>query len=284
MTRMAEHTVIGMSPQDFRQLAEYVQKATGIKMPPAKKTMLEGRLRRRIRSLGLDSFRDYCAFLFDGGGLEQEAVHLIDAVTTNKTDFFREPDHFHFLAERGLPELTRGGCGIGRPLAAWSAAASIGAEAYSLAMLLADYGQAHPPFKFSILATDICTEVLETGSQGIYAEQMIAPVPMEMRKRYLRRARDRSQGVVRIAPELRRHVHFARINLIDGPHAIDTAFDIVFCRNILIYFDRPTQGKVVADLCRHMRPGGYLFIGHSESLSGFDLPLRQVATTTFVRV
>lgn len=270
--------------QDFHRLAEYIQGATGIRMPPSKKTMLEGRLRRRIRDLGVAGFQEYCRFLFEEDGMADEAVHLIDAVTTNKTDFFREPDHFQFLATRALPALAGQGCGMRRPLAAWSAAASIGAEAYSLAMLLADFAQVQRGFDFHILATDICTEVLETGARAIYPEAIIEPVPLDMRQRYLRRSRDRSARTVRIAPELRAHVQFARLNLIEGPYGLDTQFEIIFCRNILIYFDRPTQFAVISNLCSHLRPGGFLFIGHSETLSGMDLPLRQVATTVFQRV
>lgn len=272
-----------LSSRDFRRLAEYIQGVTGIRMPPGKKTMLEGRLRRRMRDLGVGAFSEYCRFLFEENGLADEAVHLIDVVTTNKTDFFREPDHFHFLAGHGLPELVKRGWGLRRPLAVWSAASSIGAEAYSLAMLLADYARVQRGFDFSILATDICTEVLETGARGIYPEAMIEPVPMEMRRRYLRRARDRNADTVRIAPEIRGHVQFSRLNLIEGPYDFDGQFEVIFCRNILIYFDRPTQHAVITHLCDHLRPGGYLFIGHSETLSGMELPFRQVATTVFQR-
>lgn len=272
-----------LSSRDFRRLAEYIQGVTGIRMPPGKKTMLEGRLRRRMRDLGVGAFSEYCRFLFEENGLADEAVHLIDVVTTNKTDFFREPDHFHFLAGHGLPELVKRGWGLRRPLAVWSAASSIGAEAYSLAMLLADYARVQRGFDFSILATDICTEVLETGARGIYPEAMIEPVPMEMRRRYLRRARDRNADTVRIAPEIRGHVQFSRLNLIEGPYDFDGQFEVIFCRNILIYFDRPTQHAVITHLCDHLRPGGYLFIGHSETLSGMELPFRQVATTVFLR-
>lgn len=281
MTVMPDVSFCQVGARDFRRLAEYIQTTVGIKMPPTKKTMLEGRLRRRIRALGMASFDQYCAYLFEDGGLDAEAVHLIDAVTTNKTDFFREPDHFRLLARHALPEMADKGWGVERPLAVWSAASSIGAEAYSMAMLLADFAQARHGFDFSILGTDICTEVLSIAAMGIYPESMIDPVPMEMRRRYVRRARDANAGTVRMVPALRSRVHFARINLIEGPYDLDATFEIIFCRNILIYFDRPTQRSVMTNLVRHLRPGGYLFIGHSESLSGFDLPLQQMATTVF---
>lgn len=273
----------GLNAHEFKQLAEYIHGTCGIKMPPAKKTMLEGRLRRRVRILGLPSLGAYCAYLFDEGGLDAEAGHLIDAVTTNKTDFFREPEHFRFLAETALPNLAEQGIGIQRPLVAWSAASSVGAEAYSMGMVLADFAQARRNFRFSVLATDICTEVLETARTAIYPEAMIEPVPMEMRRRHLLRSKDRSKPTFRIVPDLRRQVQFARLNLVDGPYDFDIAADVVFCRNILIYFDKPTQDRVLSHLCRHLAPGGYLFIGHSETLAGKDLPVRQVATTIFRR-
>lgn len=274
----------GLSGRDFKRLAEFVQGYAGIKMPISKKTMLEGRLRKRVRALGLGSFDQYCRHLFDDGGWDTEVSHLIDAVTTNKTDFFREPEHFRFLTDIALPEMAAQGIGTQKPLVAWSAASSIGAEAYTIAMLVADFAATQRGFRFSVLATDICTEVLETAHNAIYSEDMIAPVPMDMRRRYLRRAKDQDNHTVRIVPELRSHVTFARLNLIEGPYELDLAAHLLFCRNILIYFDKPTQEAVLGYLCRHLLPGGYLFIGHSESLAGFELPLRQVATAIFQRV
>lgn len=268
-----------LAEREFKRLADLIHAACGIKLPPSKKTMLEGRLRRRVRALGQESIASYVSYLFDQEGLEGELDHLIDAVTTNKTDFFREPEHFRFMAQTVLPELA----GNDRPLVAWSAAASIGAEAYTMAMVMADFGETRRGFRFQVLATDICSEVLETGKRAVYTEEMIAPVPMEMRKRYLLRSKDRKHPTVRIIPGLRNRVHFTRLNLIDGPFAFELAADIIFCRNILIYFDKPTQQMVLSNLCHHLVPGGFLFIGHSETVAGFDLPLRQVAATIFRR-
>lgn len=268
-----------LGEDEFRRLAKLIHGSCGIKMPPSKKTMLEGRLRRRVRALGLGSFSDYVSYLFDGGDLDGELGHLIDAVTTNKTDFFREPQHFQFLAQEVLPQLAENG----RPVVAWSAAASIGAEAYTMAMVMAEFARTRRGFRFEILASDICSEVLHTAEMAIYPEEMIAPVPMEMRRRYLLRSKDRRTPQVRIVPDLRRLVHFGRLNLIDGPYDFDTAVDIVFCRNILIYFDKPTQQTVLSNLCGHLVSGGYLFIGHSETVAGCGLPLTQVSTTIFRR-
>ena len=273
----------GLTPRDFARLADFIQQTTGIKMPPSKQSLLEGRLRRRLRALGMCGFKEDCDFLFVEGGLDQEAIQLINAVTTNKTDFFREPDHFNYLAATALPQLARRGIGRDRPLTAWSAAASIGAEAYSMAMVMAEFGRTMPAFRFSVLATDICTEVLEAAHRAIYPEEMIRPVPEAFRQRYLLRSRDPGRALVRIAPGLRSRVRFARLNLIEAPYDLDIAVDLLFVRNILIYFEKSVQQEVLGELCRHLSPGGYLFIGHSESVIDFDLPVCGVATSIFRR-
>jgi chemotaxis protein methyltransferase CheR len=270
-----------LSPKNFRRLAELIHSYSGIKMPPTKRTMLEGRLRRRMRATGIPDLNAYCAFFFDGGGLETELVHLMDAVTTNKTEFFREPAHFDFLRDRGLAALRRNNR---RTIKAWSAACSTGAEPYTLAMVIEEHlREEGARTNYSVLCTDLCTEVLNEALMGVYPAGMIQPVPHELRRRYLMRPRDRDRGVVRIAPELRARLQFARLNLMDEAYPVEDDMDMVFCRNILIYFDKPTQAKVLQRLCGHLRPGGYLFLGHSESVVGIDLPVKQIANTVFQR-
>lgn len=270
---------------DFARVAKFIESTTGIKVPPGKKTMVEGRLRRRARALGCASLGDYCKAVFEQGGFEAESVHLIDAVTTNKTDFFREPSHFTYLTERCLPEAATEGAGTRRPYKVWSAACSIGAEPYTLAMVLADFAAATGgSWEFSILASDISTAVLAKAARAVYPEEMIEPVPYELRKRYLLRSRDKSRKLVRIAPELRRTVSFLHLNLMDQHYPPDKDFDAIFCRNLLIYFDKPTQEAVVSRLCRHLRPGGYLFLGHAESLAGKEHPLEWLGDAIFRRV
>lgn len=275
-----EPAVDGLSAANFARLSALIQSYSGIKMPPTKRTMLEGRLRRRMRHLGVAYLDDYCRRLFDEGGLDDELVHLIDAVTTNKTEFFREPAHFRFLAERGLAALAQGR----RRIKAWSAACSTGAEPYTLAMVIEEHLLATTSrLDYSILCTDLCTEVLHEAHAGVYAEAMIAPVAHELRARYLMRARNPDRRVVRIVPKLRAQLAFARLNLMDEAYPVDSDMDMVFCRNILIYFDKETQAKVLRRLCSHLRPGGFLFLGHSESIVGMDLPVRQIANTVFER-
>lgn len=268
-----------LSPANFENLAEFIEGYSGIKMPPTKKTMVECRLRRRAHALGLPSLQDYCAFLFQQNGLDQEAVHLIDAVSTNKTDFFREPKHFEYLVEEAIPALHKHGALDRGPLKVWSAASSIGAEPYTLAMVLAELGATIPGF--SILATDINTQVLKIGMQAIYPEIMSHAIPMELRKRYLLRSKQGARDRVRIVPELRGKVRFQRVNLMETPYSVDRDMHVAFCRNILIYFEKETQHAVLSQICHHIRPGGFLFLGHSETVAGFDLPLTPVSASVF---
>ncbi len=228
-----------LGQRDFRRLAEFIQEYSGIRMPPNKVTLVEGRLRRRVRALGLPNLASYCRHLFEQGGLRDEAVHLIDAVTTNKTDFFREPEHFRVLADTALPQLlAERRIGNSPTVKFWSAAASTGAEAYTLAMVFAEFAQQRSGLGAAILGTDISTEVLEVAVRGIYPEAAVGPVPMELRRRYLLRSRDASRGLVRIIPALRRWTRFARLNLMQSEYPVDTDYDVIFCRNILIYFER----------------------------------------------
>ena len=274
-----------LSQREFDKLARFIHDYSGIKMPQTKKTMVEGRLRRRLRATGAGTLSDYCRYLFDESGLADETVGLIDAVTTNKTDFFREPEHFRFLADHAVPALREARrIADHQPIKIWSAASSIGAEPYTIAMVMAELERSHADLRSTIVATDICTEALNTAVRGIYPEAMIAPVPIEYRQRYLLRAKTGPRDRVRIIPELRRAVAFSYLNLMEAPYSVALDMHVIFCRNILIYFDKQTQRKVLAQICHHLRPGGFLFLGHSETLTGFGLPLRPVAATVFRRL
>jgi chemotaxis protein methyltransferase CheR len=267
---------------DFRRLAAFIEEYSGIQMPPSKITMLEGRLRHRLRETGAASLSDYCRMVFEGHGLQTEAVHLIDAVTTNKTDFFREPEHFHILVQQVLPALLADrNTGEQGQVKLWSAACSTGAEPYTLAMVMTDWREHRHGLRISILGTDLSTDVLEVARRAIYPEAMVTVVPPEFRQRYLLRSRDRTRRLVRIVPELRRCVTFRRLNLMDAEYQADRNIDVIFCRNVLIYFDKPTQQAVLQRLCRNLRAGGFLFLGHSESLAGLSLPLHAVANAVF---
>lgn len=271
-----------LSGRDFSRLTAFIYSEAGICLGPEKKTMLEGRLKRRLRELELDSFRQYCDFLFGQEGLREEKVPFIDVVTTNKTDFFREPGHFDFLAERGLPEMAERASG--QPLLLWSAGCSSGEEPYTLAMVLSEYAAAHAGFRFRILATDISTRVLARAELGIYADSDLEPVPALLRRKYVLRSRERAADRVRMAPELRRLIEFRRLNFMDADYGVGEKADAVFCRNVIIYFDRPTQEKILGKLAAHLKAGGYLFVGHSESLHEMHLPLEAVGPALYRKV
>lgn len=274
-----------LAVKDFQRLSAFIYQNLGIKMPETKVTMLTGRLSKRLRALGLQNFSDYCDFLFSQKGQEQELVHLINVVTTNKTDFFREPGHFDYLSRIALPELqSRGLIRSGSPFKCWSAGCSTGEEPYTLAMVLAEYQRNHPAFQFDILATDISQRVLEVARRGIYPRDLIEPIPASLRSRYLMSNRDRNNPLLRIVPELRSRVRFGRLNFMAEEFGLRESVGVIFCRNVIIYFDKQTQQDLMAKFCRHLRPGGFLFVGHSESLHGFELPLAQVAPTVYRRL
>lgn len=268
-----------LSADEFDRVVSFIHSTTGIRLPPAKKTMVEGRLSRRMRSLGFDHLSDYIATIFDHGDQHDEVIHFVDALTTNKTDFFREPNHFKFLVSDVLPELAA----QKRPAKFWSAACSIGAEPYTLAMVLSDFQRNSPNWRFSILASDISTKALTKAARAIFPEDMIEPVPMAMRQRYLLRSSDPSRQVVRLTPEIRNLVRFARINLIDERYPADKDMDVIFCRNLLIYFDRATQERVLSKLCTHLAPGGYLILGHTDSIAGMGLSVEWLGNSIFRR-
>jgi chemotaxis protein methyltransferase CheR len=244
--------------------------------------MIDSRLRRRIRVLEIDDINEYCEFLFDesSAAAETEIVHFIDAITTNKTDFFREKAHFDFMRSRILPHLAEAGR---HTIRIWSAACSIGAEPYTIAMELESFCQNVNDLSYSILSSDISTAVLAKAVVGRYPVSMIDPIPDECRRRYIMVSRDPRGGEFRIVPQLRTKVSFFQLNLMDNSYPFGCEFDMIFCRNTLIYFDRKTQANVLQHLCTHLRHGGYLFLGHSESITGVNLPVNTIANSIFKR-
>lgn len=271
-----------MSIETFHLFSEYIQEELGIKMLENKQVMLQARLMKRLRALAINTYEEYYDYLFSDEGIDKELPYFVHQVTTNKTDFFREPGHFQFMVEQALPVLLNENTySWQKPLRVWSSACSTGEEPYTLAMVMADYVELHQQVPFSILATDISPTVLQAAAKGIYESSKIDPVPHSIRRKYLLRSKDRKKNMVRIVPELRSKVCFQWINLKAQTFAIENMMDIIFCRNVIIYFSRATQVQVIGNLCKQLRPGGYLFMGHSETLSGFSLPLKQVATTIY---
>ncbi len=275
-------TGLRISDKDFTRFASLIYEQCGIKMPPHKRSMLEARLRKRLRVLGLDSYEAYREYLFSSDGMVEELINMIDVVTTNKTDFFREPRHFDFMIEKALPALIPAtGAGVDRPLRIWSAGCSSGEEPYTIAMFLDDFMWQNRKIDFQILATDISTQVLDKARLGIYHHDKIEPVTDKFRKKYLLKSKNPDSPQVRIVPFLREKMTFGRVNFMDDKYEVGEQKDIIFCRNVIIYFDRATQERFLERLCRCLRSGGYLFMGHSETLSGMPLPLRQLAPAVY---
>ncbi len=273
-----------LSNADFELICSQVYDYCGINISPAKRQMVEGRLRSRVRALGLRSFSEYCQSVFSNSGFQGEFIHLVDAITTNKTEFFREPAHFSYLKNELLPALHLGKFPLRRPLRVWSSACSTGQEPYSLAMELAEFKRTYNDFDFRVQATDISTQVLGVAVRAIYNDDLASDIPVSYQKRYLLKSKDAANKLLRIGPEIRKCVQFARLNLNDADYGQKGKMDIIFCRNVIIYFDAKTQEAILRKLALCLRMGGYLFLGHSETIHGMDLPVRAIAPTIYERI
>jgi chemotaxis protein methyltransferase CheR len=271
-----------LEEKEFHLLSTYIEDNLGIRMPPAKQVMLESRLQKRLKQLKLGSFKEYTDYLFSKEGQDLELPAMIDVVTTNKTDFYREPAHFRFLQEIVLPEwFGRNG---NSPFSVWSAACSTGEEPYTIAMECSQFQEKHRTMEYRVLATDISGEVLEKARKGIYAKDRIEPVSPQLVKRFFLRSKDPSLQVVRIKPELRERIGFMRLNLMSPSFPFRDRFHAVFCRNVMIYFERERQKQLLERIACSLEPGGYLFLGHSETLTGMDVPFRTVAATVYRKI
>jgi chemotaxis protein methyltransferase CheR len=273
-----------LSDADFRRLSAFIESELGIRMPATKRVMLESRLQKRLRKFGFDSYKAYVDFVFSEEGRESELINMIDAVTTNKTDFFREAEHFDYLVSKILPAAeARDGAGIARPFDLWSAGCSTGEEPYTIAMVLEERRCLEPRFSYRIFASDLSTQVLDKAREAVYEASKAEVVPMSFKKKYMLRSKAQDKSLVRMKPEIRSRVSFARINFMDDSYPVAETFDVVFCRNVIIYFERAIQEAILKKLCAHIRPGGWLILGHSETLTGMSMPLRGVAPTIYER-
>jgi chemotaxis protein methyltransferase CheR len=272
-----------LTDEEFKKLSEFIYNEYGIKMPPVKKIMLQSRLQKRLRELNMTSFKEYVEFVFSKEGQDNEVIHMIDVVSTNKTDFFREPIHFEFLAQTVIPEFNAE-TNFRTPLKIWSAGCSSGEEPYTIAITLAEIKERYPALDYSILGTDISSRILRNALEAIYKDNRVEGVPLIIKKKYFLKSKDRSNPTVRITPDLRRRVSFARLNFMDSVYNVNETFDVVFCRNVLIYFDRETQEKVINKLCMKLKTNGYFFLGHSESITSMQVPLKQIKPTIFRKI
>ncbi|WP_369600270.1 protein-glutamate O-methyltransferase CheR [Hahella sp. SMD15-11] len=255
---------------DFERLRALSQAHTGIVVPDAKYEMFYARLAKRLRALGLTSFRDYADYL--EAHRETEFTPFINALTTNLTSFFREPHHFAYLRDQIVPAARAAGQSR---LRVWSAGCSTGEEPWSIAITLAE---ANMPFE--LLATDIDSDVLDTARQGIYPLERLDGVDERIRKRWFLRGKGRQAGKARVRAELRERVAFQQLNLV-RPFRHTEPFDVIFCRNVVIYFDKPTKMALIQRFAESLRPEGYLVMGHSESLHGLSNRFRPVGRTLY---
>jgi chemotaxis protein methyltransferase CheR len=269
-----------LSAGAYRTLADLIYQHSRIRLGPDKQPMLANRLRKRLRALGLTTYDEYCGVLHSAQGPD-EIEQLVDLISTNHTRFFREPEHFTFLTERILPDLVLRLATEGNSLRIWSAAASSGEEPYSLAIVLAEYFREHPAVEWLIEASDISHRMLEHAEQGIYPLDTQHALSPELLRRYFNRGVNVRAGKCRLKAELRQRVRFQRVNLFQAEYPIAGEQHVIFCRNVMIYFDPSSRATLVQKLTRQLAPGGLLFIGHSESLMGIRHDLESVRQSVF---
>ena len=265
-----------LTDRELARIVKLVYDRSGITLHEGKRPLVMARLQKRLRLHGLTSFTAYLE-LVERDKAGDELVLLLDAIATNHTYFFREEQHFELLASRVVPEWRAQR--PGGPLRIWSAAWSSGEEPYTIAMTLADLPA---PIDFGILASDMSTKVLATAKSGVYKLSSVEALPRELLRRHFERGLGAQEGVARVVAGIRRHVSFQHLNLLEITD-LGERFDVIFCRNVMIYFDKAIQQRVVTMLERHLKPNGYLFISHSESLNGLAHSLQWLAPAVYAR-
>lgn len=271
-----------LSDREFEAFRGLIATSTGIALGPHKRALLQARLGSRLRALGLTNFADYRRILVEQGPASEEFVRFVNVVTTTKTAFYREARHCAYLAEQWVPQTLGKAAADGqRIIRIWSAACSTGEEPYTIAMTLTDALKGATGWDVRILASDINTDVLERAAAGIYDLEDVRPIPPAVLRRHFLRGSGASTGLVRLRPALRGLVTFRHINLVEEGWPIRTRFDVIFCRNVLIYFDRPTQQRVLGRLLGFLKDGGLLILGHSEGVHGTVRGLRHISGTIY---
>jgi len=271
-----------LSGEDFDFLCRLIYQKSRIRLGPDKRTLVASRLAKRLRQLQLADYNEYCQLLRSPAG-EEELQFLIDRISTNHTHFFREIKHFDFLREKVLPRRQASSNGRREIFRVWSAACSSGEEPYSLAVHLSEHLAPARSNAWDIEASDISTRVLEIAERGIYQEDKVSGISQELLRRHFQRGTREWEGQYRVKDELRQRVHFHHLNLLENNYPFTTPFDVILCRNVMIYFDRPTQEALVGYLAGWLSPGGYLMVGHSESLSGIRHSLKMVQPAVYAK-
>jgi chemotaxis protein methyltransferase CheR len=269
-----------LAPGLFSKFQKLIYQEAGIWLAIHKHALLTGRLARRLRLLGLSNMQQYYELVTQPDQQHERAV-MIDCITTNETHFFREPRHFDYLERQVFPKWQQEAAAGERvmKLRVWSAGCSTGEEPYSLAMLLLKHFPENKGWDLEVLGTDISTRVLEKARAAMYSIEKSKEIPAEHLRAYMLKGRGDHKAVMKVSPELHRVVRFARVNLHADSYPILGSFDLIFCRNVLIYFDQESKTKVIGGILRHLSPSGLLFVGHSEHLGGIAPGLKTVAPT-----
>lgn len=265
---------VEMTDADFGKISRLVYEVCGINLTEGKKELLQARLGKVIRQGVFRSFRDYYEHVLkDSSG--EELVRLLDAVSTNFTSFFRESQHFDYLRNEFLPEAVDRKKGQGKKLRFWSAGCSSGEEPYSLAIAVLESLDYPETWDLKILSTDLSSKVLKMAAAGIYPQERIRSVPAPVVRKYFLKGDNEWKGYVKVKSSLKKHISFERLNLMET-FSFSESFDCIFCRNVMMYFDKPTQAALLGRFFQHLSPGGALLIGHSESLAGNEHSFRYV--------
>ena len=263
--------------RDFKLVQQLVAEHTGINLTEAKKDLVYGRLSKRIRKLGLSSFQEYINYVNDDH--ESELINFINAITTNLTSFFRENHHFEYLRNKLIPELLQRNEDT-RKIRIWSAGCSTGEEPYSIAITVLEALEQHPNWDVRILATDLDTNVVATATAGRYTEERITGIDKATKKRWFLKGSGNNSGHVRVSRELQDIITFRQLNLMNQ-WPMKGSFDIIFCRNVVIYFDKPTQRVLFDRYANILSDNGGLFIGHSETLFKVSERFKSIGNTIY---
>ena len=275
---------LSLAPALFSKFQSLIYNEAGIWLGPQKQALLTSRLARRLRLLGLSNMKEYFRLVAQPDQQHERSL-MLDCVTTNETHFFREPRHFDYLAQQVFPRWKQEADAGKRTrhINIWSAGCSSGEEPYSLAMLLLKHLPAEAGWFPQILASDISTRVLEKARAATFPIEKAQEIPKDYLRSYMLKGMREESGTMRVMPEVQKIVRFARINLFADSYPVQGAFDLIFCRNVLIYFDERSKEKVIAGLLRHLSPTGFLFVGHSEHLCGISSQLKLVSSTVYAR-
>lgn len=271
-----------LNEKQLQRVADFIGDKVGIQLSMDKQKLVEGRLRRRLTALKLPDFESYLNHTLDSYEGENEQLQLVDVITTNKTHFYREPQHFDYLESTAIVEMEKMLTTESREsLNFWSAGCSSGEEPYTLSIILNELRAKRRSFNFNILATDISHSCLTTANRGVYTERQAEAIPLELRKKYLLRSRNSADDLVQMGEALRKTVQFESLNLMDKQFNVAQKMDAIFCRNVMIYFNNKLREELVERFENQLVKGGYLFVGHSESLNGHEHNLKQVSPMVY---